>query len=68
MKARAQATRAAERVHRKDIHVHLLEGAVEGRPVAGVGMVTAIISTLTGIAVRRDVAMTGEERCAAACC
>ena len=48
-------------INRKNIHIHLPEGAVpKDGPSAGIGMVTSIVSTLTGIAVRPDVAMTGE--------
>jgi ATP-dependent Lon protease len=62
VKARAPAYGIKPSIfQRRNVHIHLPEGAVpKDGPSAGVGMVTSIVSTLTGIAVRPDVAMTGE--------
>ncbi len=51
----------ADTFNTRDIHIHVPEGATpKDGPSAGVGMATALVSELAGIAVRSDVAMTGE--------
>jgi ATP-dependent Lon protease len=62
VKARAEALGLdTALMARRNVHVHLPEGAVpKDGPSAGLAMITAIVSCLSGVAVRCDVAMTGE--------
>ena len=62
VRKRSRSLGIAEDFYQKsDIHIHLPEGAIpKDGPSAGVGMITSIVSALTGVAVRKEVAMTGE--------
>ena len=62
VQARAPELGISPRIFRTtDIHVHVPEGATpKDGPSAGVGMITSMVSVLTGIPVRKEIAMTGE--------
>ena len=62
VRSRAKALGIKRDFHKEnDLHIHVPEGATpKDGPSAGVGMCTALVSVLTGIAVRSEVAMTGE--------
>jgi ATP-dependent Lon protease len=61
IRANAEKLGIDKRFDKTDVHIHIPEGATpKDGPSAGVTMVTAVVSAMTGIPVRHDIAMTGE--------